>query len=516
MAPPQNLKVLSTCGVLVHHPAPANQPVSNSTVCSVNPHQRSELWLCVYLCQLPLDVLRDDTDQPAVVTEGRAGRVMVSIADPLASKSGIQSGMTLAMALSLNQHICIYTRNPHAERCGLEGLATRLVKISSRVALYVDNSIVVEVQRSLRLFGGIEGLLQCLKHDLDGVGYTYTLGLAPTPRAAFWLAQSPGENMVCAEDSLVSALGGFPIQLVAQNSKQCVRMQRSSIRTLADLMRLPRDGLARRFGTATLKILDQALGKVPELVDDYKPPEYFYRKHEFYLPTRDLNHIRPAVTALLEEFQSYLTQRQAATQRFQCKLVYADGTFSVVEVGCSHYANRAKHMLMLLEEHLQQLQLKTDAVSVVIQASHIEAFTAGQFDLLDPQATDQQSWCQLVEQFEARFGNGCLKRLTAYPDHRPEHAHTMSGHRVKHSAEGLSNRPLWLLEMPQALTVVQNQPQWYGVLRLARSYERIEQGWWDHRDICRDYCVARNSHGSQLWIYRDRRSKGWFLHGLFA
>jgi len=76
-------------------------------------------------------------------------------------------------------------------------------------------------------------------------------------------------------------------------------------------------------------------------------------------------------------------------------------------------------------------------------------------------------------------------------------------------------RPLWLLKDPQRLVVIKGQPHWPGVLHVVQTCERLEQGWWDGRDVRRDYWVAHNAEGSKLWIYRDHR-KEWFLHGIFA
>ena len=46
--------------------------------------------------------------------------------------------------------------------------------------------------------------------------------------------------------------------------------------------------------------------------------------------------------------------------------------------------------------------------------------------------------------------------------------------------------------------------------------ERIESGWWDERDVGRDYYTAVSSIGQRLWIYKDRCSRNWHLHGLFG
>jgi protein ImuB len=48
--------------------------------------------------------------------------------------------------------------------------------------------------------------------------------------------------------------------------------------------------------------------------------------------------------------------------------------------------------------------------------------------------------------------------------------------------------------------------------------ECIESGWWDGRDVARDYYVARSGQGERLWVFRNRRDAGtgWFLHGWFA
>ena len=46
--------------------------------------------------------------------------------------------------------------------------------------------------------------------------------------------------------------------------------------------------------------------------------------------------------------------------------------------------------------------------------------------------------------------------------------------------------------------------------------ERIESGWWDGGDVSRDYFTASAARGEKLWVYRDRSTREWFLHGLFG
>jgi protein ImuB len=53
-------------------------------------------------------------------------------------------------------------------------------------------------------------------------------------------------------------------------------------------------------------------------------------------------------------------------------------------------------------------------------------------------------------------------------------------------------------------------------LQLVSGPERIESGWWDEQDVARDYYTAKNGDGQKLWVFRDRRTRSWFLHGLFG
>ena len=82
-----------------------------------------------------------------------------------------------------------------------------------------------------------------------------------------------------------------------------------------------------------------------------------------------------------------------------------------------------------------------------------------------------------------------------------------------------------MLEEPRALNASAGRPVFEDVLHLEGDPERIETGWWDGRDIRRDYYVARNRRGMRLWIFRDYgrgHSDGnggdsrWYLHGIFG
>lgn len=45
--------------------------------------------------------------------------------------------------------------------------------------------------------------------------------------------------------------------------------------------------------------------------------------------------------------------------------------------------------------------------------------------------------------------------------------------------------------------------------------ERIETGWWRGRTVCRDYWRVETETGQHFWVYRDRRTTRWWLHGEF-
>jgi protein ImuB len=84
---------------------------------------------------------------------------------------------------------------------------------------------------------------------------------------------------------------------------------------------------------------------------------------------------------------------------------------------------------------------------------------------------------------------------------------------------------VWLLSVPQVLEPAAGRtradlPCFEGKpLQLESGPERIESGWWDGRDVARDYYVATTAAGARLWIYRERRARGtpgWFVHGVFG
>ena len=104
--------------------------------------------------------------------------------------------------------------------------------------------------------------------------------------------------------------------------------------------------------------------------------------------------------------------------------------------------------------------------------------------------------------------------LATVPDHRPEHAwrHIEPGDWDPREFRAPGARPSWLLGAARRL-----EP---GRFELLAGPERIECGWWDGRDVRRDYFVAGTPDDALVWIYRDHRygvdDGEWFLHGVYA
>ncbi len=140
----------------------------------------------------------------------------------------------------------------------------------------------------------------------------------------------------------------------------------------------------------------------------------------------------------------------------------------------------------------------------------LELASAGLFET-KPHAEREQV---LLERLQERFGSAAVYGLRAVAEHRPEKAWAKwlgTDDREKSGAAPSTDaRPLWLLPKPILIEARR------GSLKLVAGPERIESGWWDEQDVARDYYTAQNVDGQKLWVFRDHRTRGWFLHGLFG
>jgi protein ImuB len=76
-------------------------------------------------------------------------------------------------------------------------------------------------------------------------------------------------------------------------------------------------------------------------------------------------------------------------------------------------------------------------------------------------------------------------------------------------------RPVWLLDEPLLLAANLQQLCQEGSI-IEQGPERIESGWWDGKDVARDYYVARQARGARWWVFQQRGTQCWYLHGVFA
>jgi len=77
-----------------------------------------------------------------------------------------------------------------------------------------------------------------------------------------------------------------------------------------------------------------------------------------------------------------------------------------------------------------------------------------------------------------------------------------------------NERPFWLLPKPQQLKHHEKKLYWKDELHLISGPERIEDNWWS-KPISRDYYIAKNIYGDHYWIFCNRRTKRWYIQGIF-
>jgi protein ImuB len=481
------------------------------------------LWLCLGLSRLPLEVRSGGCcDEDARIILDRAGRVVQASAP--AADSGVAAGLPLNAALALCPGLVALERDEAAERAALERLAAWAGAFTPVVSLEPPAALLLEVRGSLQLFGGLEALRARLHDALRATGHAGRDAVAPTPLAALWLARAGEVEAVIDPAALAGRIGRLRPAVTGWPGKTLAILRDLGIGSLADCLRLPRDGVARRIGRAPLADLDRALGRIPDPRLSFRAPPRYRGVLELAAETVDTTRLARAMDGLFAELEGFLRARQRAVGRFVIRLIHLRRPATELSLGLVSPGLEAAHFAALFAARLERLALPAPVISVALEAESGEPFdptAAGLFGD-EPGAT---AGLRLVERLRARLGREAVHGMCLLDEHRPELAWRIAepgaaAYGVKPAiAAAAGQRPGWLLEAPRSLPSRDGRPCFDGMLLIESGPERLETGWWDDHGIARDYWVARTPAGARVWIFRDLADvdgQRWFLHGIFG
>lgn len=437
--------------------------------------------------------------------------------DP-ARDAGLRSGMPLAAAHALVAGLQVVERDPIAEQAALERLAAWALQFTSHVHIVSSQALLLEVEGSLKIFSGLDSLLNQVRTGCVALGYTPVLAVAPTPLAATWLARANDETAVTDLRSLAGRLFEMPIQYLDLTQEQCELLQDIGLQTLGECLRLPRDGLARRLGAAFVVALDRAFGRLPDPRRFFTAPASF--KASLALPgaADSSERILFPLNRLLLELGGFLTARVAGVQALELVLRHPKADKTSIGIGLVHATRDTAHLIGLFRERLMRMRLPEPVEEMTLSAPLILPLASAEADFFDATKAKPDAAAELIERLSVRLGRESVRGIAVVADHRPEQA----WHYIEPGAPTVPQvkqipRPLWLLPEPLLLEIRNGRPCLDGTLEIEADRERIESGWWDGKDVRRDYFVARDTGGAWLWVYRELCTNSrWWLHGVFG
>ena len=513
------------------------------------------LWIALHLPLLSLESFAATLPHAAVEPPLALmdTRQVLSV-NAAAHALGIRPGLKRATALALAPQLTLGQSDPARDAQALTAVAHAALAFTPAVSIQpagaassgdAPDTVLLDVQASLRYFGGLPALLQRLQEALAPLGHRLHTVSARTALGAALLARMH-PRLDCADLAATRrALATAPVWLLGPGREHWEALQGMGLHTLADLTAMPRDGLARRFGEAVLSELDRALGDRPDPREPLALPPAFDSRLELFARADTAEQLLHGAGLLLARLVAWLSAQHAFVRRFSLVMAHEKyarrdvpvAEFTTLDMALAEPSRDSAHLLLLLRERLAQLQLPAPTLELRLHADDIARRAPPNTELFPTPASEQDGLTRLIERLQARLGPDQVLRLRPHSDHRPEHASAwraadaqmrppharsrqggLAGQRVPGATPAM--RPVWLLPQPEALRERDNAPVLdHQRLQLLSGPERIESGWWDAALAERDYFIAQLPGGALVWIYRARvpvDGERWFLQGRFG
>jgi protein ImuB len=515
----------------------------------------------------PPEAFAERGDWPVVLTTEGAHGPIIHAVTRAAGTRGARPGARLTDARALAPGLIAVPADPAGDAALLQRFAHWAGRWSPLVETDGDG-LRLDVSGVAHLFGGEDGLAADIQQRFARLGFSARIAIAPTAAAAWALAgfgPSPAEG----ERDLLQQLAPLHVSALRLDPDTVRTLERLGLKTIGALIDMPRLALARRFRGAAdvVDALDRIIGRKPEpltAIADDPPPRAALRLEE---PATHPEAASQALDRLIPDLVRQLAERRLGARRLSLTGYRVDGSTAAASVTTTIPSREPKHLQRLLAEKAAALDPDFGFDVFALAADWTEPLGAAQDSLVE-EPSGERDVARLVDRLTVKLGTRAVRRPQPHESHVPERASGWVagvafspsplcgrgvGKRGLRSArplslpplrgslpppqggEGLSRRPLRLLDRPEAIDVIYATPEglprrfmWrrtsHDIARV-EGPERIAPEWWRSPSLARlrDYYRVEDTQGRRYWIYREGLAgdgrggaPNWFIHGLFG
>ncbi len=296
------------------------------------------------------------------------------------------------------------------------------------------------------------------------------------------------------------------------------------VHTVGDLLQLPVDGLARRFGHDALRLHRCASGSLTTPLDPVPNEQTIDAWIELEYPETDALRltfiIKRVLPALLERTAVYGHGLSA----LNIDLLLDDGSRDQSEARTAEPTLDAAQILDLVRLKLDTLKLSSGAVEIGLRVDSTLTNKEQLGLFSEKPQRDLAAANRAFARLRAEFGRHSVVWPRLHRAYLPEATFSweaLDSARIP-TPRKVRKRPLMrrIFDRPVPLPHRGNhEPDGWlvrgpeqGPMRKIFGPYTVSGGWWV-REVHRDYHFVETQKGDVMWVFYDRHRRRWFLHG---
>jgi protein ImuB len=392
---------------------------------------------CLLVPDLPLRAeLRAHPElagRPLAVASGPDARAEVIALSTEARAAGVPTACSAAHARTICPALRIRVVSPAVERAARDALLDAALACSPRAApvppsggaFAAEAAVWADAGGVSALFRSEEGFATALGARAAALGLEGVATVASSRAIALLAARArhlrdgPGSVLVLRARAERRFLDPLPLDLLDPDDALAQALTRFGVRTVRDLLRLPRRALARRLGPQVLELAARARGEAVEAPLPAPSRTRLEEAVDLELPADCLEPLLFVLRGILSRLMERLALRGLAAPFLDLDLRLAGRGRDARRIGVSAPTRDVRVWLRLASLSLESRPPEA-AVEGVGAATEGSARRSDQLDLFRPPAPDPAALDPVLAELASLCGEGRVGAPEVGDDHRPD------------------------------------------------------------------------------------------------